>query len=830
MTPSEPEPVTLTEAEPEKPGVRLPLAVFCALLLLVVLLVGLFGLGLVAPIELETAELARRVAFRWSLNPLLGPAAAPSLGLEAPTGALPVVSVAVGFSLLGPVPGAGRWMLALWGVAGITAVYAVLARLSSRRGALAGALILGTSPLYYLHARLLLGDIVNMAAIAWSMAGLTVAVFDTRSRRVRSIGVGVATLALLAAFFTRGLLLGVAVAPLGVGLCFAARALHGAPHDRAGKVLGSSCLLVGLLAVVPACLGIELSPEAVPLPRAALFAGAATTFQSRLRDLTHALFPWSALLPFALGRALITPEPAAGASDDADRDRALRLAALSTAGSAWALSALASPALGSAPFSAPAALAVLVGLALVDLDRGVGPSPTLGLASAALALLIAFDLTTLPETSLSALGAPGLVFPEGAFGDRPFPWMLLTAPFFSVLVLLVMEQTLTPRFRLDAYLAWPRAIHRFVGAPALLAVAVLGCGIVALDLLLSLTGRARDSDVVMTVRQLIPVSLCALSGVLIAPLGFFLFRDLVRGALFLGTHLTGRPLGRGLAATIVIALLGVVVRFSYYPEVLKQLSPKSVVDAFTARAKPGEPLGVFGTDPRIARFGTRAELSVLADARSALAFLTSGSGRRFLALQRASLSELNALFRAQRSPPHNLPVLDGSGETLLATNLLSPGERDQNPLSKLVLNQRPEPAFPLEVELEGGLTVLGWDLRPGSKKGGSTRSIEPQRPYQLSIYYRVEAPPAEEWDTFVHIDGDDRRFNGDHPTLEGRYPMALWQKGDYLADRHEIQLSSNFTPGAYRLYFGLYRGDRRLAVRRGPHSDDRIAAGTLQVP
>ena len=105
----------------------------------------------------------------------------------------------------------------------------------------------------------------------------------------------------------------------------------------------------------------------------------------------------------------------------------------------------------------------------------------------------------------------------------------------------------------------------------------------------------------------------------------------------------------------------------------------------------------------------------------------------------------------------------------------------------------------------------------------------PGREFRLELVYRVVGPFVDEWDTFVHIDGAGRRFNADHETLRGEYPMRWWSKGDIIVDEHAITLDPNFTPGDYRLYFGMYRAQRRLPVKRGHHDDDRVDGGVIKV-
>jgi len=93
----------------------------------------------------------------------------------------------------------------------------------------------------------------------------------------------------------------------------------------------------------------------------------------------------------------------------------------------------------------------------------------------------------------------------------------------------------------------------------------------------------------------------------------------------------------------------------------------------------------------------------------------------------------------------------------------------------------------------------------------------------------VAAPVSGNWETFIHIDGFQRRFNGDHPTLAGKYPFHLFQVGDAIADRYDFTLEPNFTPGNYHVYFGLFTGSQRMEVTRGRHDDNRIDAGVLKV-
>ena len=120
----------------------------------VITLASLFGpisaSGLWDPPELKVADLARRIA----LNLLGGPQtlalqdavnSVPTLG-ELARGQLPFTSVALGFRLFGLHEWAGRLPLALWGLVGVLATYALVSRLADRAAGAFSALALASMP------------------------------------------------------------------------------------------------------------------------------------------------------------------------------------------------------------------------------------------------------------------------------------------------------------------------------------------------------------------------------------------------------------------------------------------------------------------------------------------------------------------------------------------------------------------------------------------------------------------------------------------------------------------------------------------------------------
>jgi len=203
--------------------------------------------------------------------------------------------------------------------------------------------------------------------------------------------------------------------------------------------------------------------------------------------------------------------------------------------------------------------------------------------------------------------------------------------------------------------------------------------------------------------------------------------------------------------------------------------------------------------------------------------------RRFLAVRAEELSRLNRAYRERTGTGQNLPVLDArSSQIVLVTSSLADGEKNQNPLSRIVLATPPTPQRKLEVVLEDKLEVLGYDITDST--GKLVEHVAPGKKYHMRTYFKVLAPMQSEWDMFIHIDGFRRRHNGDHKVCEGKYPMSLWLKDDIVMDDHEFSLEPNFSPGAYNLWFGLFVGESRLKVKSGPSdNDNRVNGGALRV-
>ena len=805
------------------------------------LLVPIAKSGLWDPFELRSIELARRIALGlFGASGLALPGTDNSLPTrgEVDRGELPFTSMALGMKLFGLHTWAARLPLVLFALAGLAAAYVLARRLSGRRTALFSVLVLGTMPLYFLHARTLLGDIVTMAALSAATAGVTLALFEQGRVAARLAWLGLAAVGLGAGLMSRGLLLGVSVPLLGAPLAWLALKLSGSLEpDRPRDAFGASLLALGVAA---AALGVTLLLRADGEPdRYFVWLGfgithgsAPPTFDAVIGALGHALFPWSALVPMALARATALPASLAGAARS--RESGLRLSLVLTALVGLGAWGGVSPYAGVLPFGPVASLAILVALALADIERGTPPSRALGMTSAALVVLLLADFINLPDKVLLAFGVEGARFPE-SFRESGAPWLMLAGASAALGIfvgLLEDDPSERPAFERREYAAWFATLRDQWNGNLLFGVCVVEAallGFLAFGLLGERIPALARFAVVDAGRTGMRVAWLVPPLVLALPLLALVLRDAAR---WLSNQRARGRFGRLFPTRSGLAALGCVagatgLSVGYYPALVAQLSPEGTFDAFRRLAAPGDPLGLLGTSSASAPYAVGRPVVPLSDAESAFDWLFEPSARRWLVLKSDTLNGLNSRYRSLGKNA-NLPILDGrSSEVLLASNRLLPGEHNQNPLDRYLLDRPPHPTHPLDACLGGQIDVLGWDVT--NLDGEPVRSVMPARRYEFVIYYRVAARVVGSWETFVHIDGFQRRFNADHPTLDGHYPFSLWIVGDLIADRHELTLEPNFTRGRYQVYFGLYSASRRLPVTRGTATDDRLHGGDIEV-
>jgi hypothetical protein len=73
-------------------------------------------------------------------------------------------------------------------------------------------------------------------------------------------------------------------------------------------------------------------------------------------------------------------------------------------------------------------------------------------------------------------------------------------------------------------------------------------------------------------------------------------------------------------------------------------------------------------------------------------------------------------------------------------------------------------------------------------------------------------------------------LNGDHDPVDGKYPVRLWDEGDVIVDRQQLKVPATYRAGAYTIFVGLFRGEKRLEVTNGPSDgENRVRAGIIRL-
>jgi hypothetical protein len=947
------------EAEPHDDRPWLPLALAAGVaVLFFFLLPPLTKSGLWDPYELNVADLARRVA----LN-LHG---ATQLALEATDNSLPhlndlgrpqlpFTSIALGFKFFGLHEWAGRAPLALWGVIGVIITYGWVARLVDRRAGLFSAVALTTMPLYFVHARTMLGDIVQMVAFSAIFGGLAVGVFghrekDEKDANVRCMWVAIAILGGLAGFFTRGAFIGVGLPAIAVG---AAYAIAIGNQQRFDTIANGAGLIATATGVIFCYLGLKAITADKGDDQTVIWAGALLkppshypTFDFIVGHVAPSLAPWSAFAPFAIGRLFAAPRTAK--ADAFARESQTRLVLL--VGAALALVAHGWIAARTDPitFSAPAAVAAVCGIALRDYERGAHPSLAVGVGTTVLLGCMHHELHNLPEKAFQAFSvAAGATFPESFKAKSIELWTIVLIGFAGISFLTWVErdpkrEPFEPRGYLKVVLAlrdawdgilalayfaivagaslaglavwfgsrnhskwlptlssqmrelvlnawwisafaplaiifavyfwsdvWVWAFDRATpaikrtGTPREILMASVTRGFEPFE---ELAARLKENNVAVNtwalvigklevtwqsmegglgpvcIFLLVPLMYLQVPGIVFAALYYKLQMKLIVSialaipsgvALFLVLGFLG-DLFRGSRAAFLVVFgvtVGAVLCFSYYPALANQLSPKEIFESYQRTKKGNEPLALFGVGGRTAAYYAGGQPLVLRDTQSAYDWLSGAEPgtRRFAAVRAEELPRLNRTYRERTANGQNLPVLDArSSQIILVSSALDDGEKNQNPLGRIVLTSLPKPTHRLDANLEDKLQVVGYDLI--DEHGRNAEYLQPGKKYHMKTYFQVLANITQEWQMFIHIDGQHRRHNGDHAVCEGKYPMTYWLKDDFIMDDHEFSLEPNFSPGPYTLYFGFFIGETRLKLKSGPpDGDNRVNGGAVRV-
>jgi 4-amino-4-deoxy-L-arabinose transferase-like glycosyltransferase len=718
--------------------------------------------------------------------------------------------VQASFAVFGTREWAGRLPIALCGLLLLALSALWVRRFAGSRAALYSALALGTTPLFLLHSREMVGATPAFLGSALVVVGASSAVYrPARSEEPAYapwLWLLLSLLGGLLGTYTAGVLLTV-LPPL---LAVSASALllgtpfdHSLPSARRGAawvVLAATVLVGFIVARTVWHHGSEFSvwTGGAPLDEAV------PTFERVITQLFHGLAPFSAAAPVALG-ALLWTQPNTRA------DAPLRLIVLLWATLAFAATTVFLSAFGSAAFAAPAAVTIAVALWLDDTEERTDSWwPELLITVLMLGLIIR-DFALYPSSPFDALALVNASAPD-KFNPKA-GWSIVYGLFGLALVLscLATHERGPLDFRApyrNVRALWDRSPgHRgwlvFVGL-LWLGLVIFGALSVIAPPGVRLTSLAkRIGRVVGAVALLAPVALAG---------GQWVVHE-------------SRRLARARSLPLVLAALvcGVYASQVFLPKLSAHLSPREVFDVFEKLAGDKEPLAQHQVHGRAAAYYVRREVKDL-DNEAELVTYLSAPERRWALLPSERLADVDVAFRKRTGRHLFVPNAENARVSLVA-NLPVDKQSDENPLAKYVLKVAPKPQHALGANFEGKIELVGYDLELPQKD-----YVGPGQTFTVTWIFRVLQANVGTYQTFLHVDAEGQRINGDHDPVDGMYPVRLWDLGDIVVDRQRVSVPATTPPGTYTLYTGFFRGETRLKVISGPKDDsDRVIAGKIQV-
>jgi 4-amino-4-deoxy-L-arabinose transferase-like glycosyltransferase len=784
-----------------RPPALLALSAVAVAAIAAFVLLRLSAYGIWDPWELSVADAARRV----------GESAA-----DKPDQLTPYL-VRAAFDLFGTREWAGRLPSALAGLLLLATMFAWVRGFASTRVSTYALLVLGTTPLFLLHSRQMLGATPMLLCTTLSMLAVSRAVFARdASNSARGAWLSLAALAAVVGTLLSGALLSVAPVLISVALAFALQLGNGVRLTGPQRLAGFACSTAAIVVT-----GIITQRIFAHAPEYGVWLGGKPldsqppTYELAFEQLFHGFAPWSALLPVALGTLLRhTPSPDAHTEDDSVSDETtLKLLVMLWAALAYAAQTLFLSSYGTAAFPAPAALATACALWLDGMGRSRRAFWPEVVVIVLMAALIIRDFALYPQSPIGVLGLTDATVPS-EFNPRS-AWAILFGCFAAAVVLASSATPDRGSFDLRAPYHFIADIYRR-SLPSKLWL--FGVGLLALSLLsfgalawfapgLPLTTIARKVGRI--------VGFIPLAVPLVVAGGQLVYHHAARLA-----HL------RTLPVLFAALLCGGYASQVFLPQLSEHFSPRDVFMAYNELAQDGEPLAQYHVEGRAAAYYAKGEVSELTQRPQLIDYL-AGDGRRWAALPTDDLPDVDAAFRARTKRHLFVPAAaaENARVTLVATVPVE-GKKDHNPLSEAVLTSAPPVQHPVGASFEDRIELVGYNLSlpNGAAHVGAGQSFE------VTWVFRVLEANVGGYKLFVHLDGQDQRLNGDHEPVDEKYPLRLWQQGDVIVDRQTLKVPATYPSGEYTLYIGFFRGESRLKVVRGKKDEaNRVDAGTIRI-
>ncbi len=119
------------------------------------------------------------------------------------------------------------------------------------------------------------------------------------------------------------------------------------------------------------------------------------------------------------------------------------------------------------------------------------------------------------------------------------------------------------------------------------------------------------------------------------------------------------------------------------------------------------------------------------------------------------------------------------------------------------------PQNPLDAAFTAPVRAVGYNV--------DSRRIPIDTPLRFGLYLKAEGVIPGNYQIFAHLIAPDGKLiaQADHIAGADSYPTSLWQPGDLLYNRFEIQPPAGTPPGLYHVVVGLYDEQGRLKLSDG---------------
>ncbi len=768
------------------------------------LLVRLSAFGIWDPWELNIADTAQKIAL--------------GKGLEGHHG-LNVWLVAFGFKTFEIHEWAGRFPIAIFGIATVFLAYALVKWFAEERTAVYAAAITATCPLFLLNARPMLGETVAFTFQALIALSASAAVFKPKRNGERTVASTVVWLVVLListvlAIQTRGALL-CALPPLAAVACVIVfeglllRLKKERLQSLAGYLVVTITLFLATMITVDiAANQFEFSrwiggvPKIVNPP----------TYEVVLEVVFHSFAPWAAVLPVALVGMLAPPNKQGEVTKEQRDDRQLRLVLFLWLFFGYGAQTLLISRYDAAVSYLPiVALGAVVAIFLCDIERSQEGYWGYAVIATFFTVLIIRDYSLFPESPVKGMPIADFKVPEVLDFRKEWAAVILPTALFLIIGLAVSPDEKRPDIRKPYRLIkeqWDRGLgyKLWLIAIGLLVVVLVIVGIFAYvsPKTIRLTTLATK-----VYRRLI-----------FLPIALPLLVMALQYLPWIYSKIKGKRLAPAIFASAIFAI---ATTHDFLPKLSEHFSPREVFETYNKLGSDSHELAEFQIGARAAAYYAHGKVRAIERQSELVDYLVS-SQRRWAVFPADDLASINRSFR-RRIGDHLFIADARNARVLLATNSAVKGQENHNLLAKYVLKRPPRVENPVRARFSDKLEFLGYNLdlpRQGYVGAGES--------FKISWVFRVLKNITGNYKLFVHIDGLGQRINGDHDPLDGKYPVRLWEKNDVVVDVQELEVPSHFQRGDYKIYMGLFSGDTRMPVEEGPEDNsNRVIAGTLQI-